>query len=1011
MSEKLLKAIINLLAIVAKEDEVTEDERNSIEKFLVENIGKEEAAKYIRFFDRISRSLVYSDADHLEEEKMKIIQLSNQVNSELTQQQKLVVILNVVELILADGKITRREDELVYYIGNQFHFSEKVIDHIKAFVINTKRENFDSPNILIIDNGDENKPQKSKYKVHELLTGFLIFFRLPTIETYFVKYIGDQSLLLNGAPLKRNKIAIFSPGSSIRSNRIDPVFYSDVITAFRAETSQAKLSFVAKDISYKFPNGNLGLQDVNVAEESGKLIGIMGGSGAGKSTLLNVLNGNGRPSSGTVRINGIDIYQSKKKIEGVIGYVPQDDLLMEELTVFQNLFYAAKLCFANSSKKEVNDLVEKTLSSLGLTEIKDFRVGTPLQKIISGGQRKRVNIGLELLREPSVLFVDEPTSGLSSRDSENIMDLLKELSHKGKIIFVVIHQPSSDIFKMFDKLIILDVGGYQVYYGNPIEAVIYFKKIADMVDKETGACPECGNVNPEQIFNIIETKVINEYGRFTDQRKIAPQQWYSHFKKRISPPEIPEVNEVPEKTLKIPSKIVQTAIFISRDVLAKISNRQYLVVNFVEGPLLALVLAFIVKYHNPEHGNYLFSENINIPAFFFMSVIVALFMGLTVSAEEIISDRKILKREAFLNLSRFGYLSSKMMILFSISAIQTLSFILVGTLILEIKGMTFEFWLILFSTSCMANILGLNISSAFNKAVTIYILIPILLIPQLILSGVVVNFDKLNPNISVEDKVPMIGEVMASRWAYEALLVTQFKDNPYEQMFYEQNLTQAQAEYKTVYYLPRLKADIEYCHLHMGNSDTQIKKDMQERLDLVRTELKKELSHLDPKFFPEIDKVSIKGFNQNVYYKAQEFIGRLRKFYNSKSNKASDEVDKTIAELTKTKEGKKAYLDLKHDYENEAVVKLVKNTTTDNRMLKMDNHLVQKIYPVYMEPEFPDHPFDFRAQFYVPVKHIFGTYIETKYFNVMIIWSMTLMLFLTLYFDLLRKLVSGSGTR
>ena len=149
------------------------------------------------------------------------------------------------------------------------------------------------------------------------------------------------------------------------------------------------------------------------------------------------------------------------------------------------------------------------MSSLGLTETKDLKVGSPLEKTISGGQRKRLNIGLELLREPSVLFVDEPTSGLSSRDSENIMDLLKELSLKGKMVFVVIHQPSSYIFKMFDKLVILDFGGYQIYYGNPVEAVTYFKSIVDMIDKEQGSCIECGNVNPEQIFNIIETKVVN----------------------------------------------------------------------------------------------------------------------------------------------------------------------------------------------------------------------------------------------------------------------------------------------------------------------------------------------------------------------------------------------------------------------------------------------------------------------------------------------------------------------
>jgi ABC-type multidrug transport system ATPase subunit len=192
----------------------------------------------------------------------------------------------------------------------------------------------------------------------------------------------------------------------------------------------------------------------------------MGSSGAGKSTLLNILNGSMEPDKGRVLINGIDIYRERQKVEGLIGHVSQDDLLMEDLTVKQNLLYNAKLCFDNYTPHETEQAVDNMLYSMGLFDIKDIQVGTPLNKKISGGQRKRLNIALELIREPAVLFLDEPTSGLSSRDSENIMDLLKDLTLKGKLIFVVIHQPSSDIFKMFDRLLILDTGGYLIYSGN-----------------------------------------------------------------------------------------------------------------------------------------------------------------------------------------------------------------------------------------------------------------------------------------------------------------------------------------------------------------------------------------------------------------------------------------------------------------------------------------------------------------------------------------------------------------
>src|SRR5690606_29374520 len=323
--------------------------------------------------------------------------------------------------------------------------------------------------------------------------------------------------------------------------------------------------------------------------------------------------------------------------------------------------------------------------------------------------------------------------------SENIMDLLKELSLRGKMVFVVIHQPSSDIFKMFDTLIILDTGGFQIYYGNPVEAVIYFREIINAANKTQGACPECGNINPEQIFSIIERRVVNEYGRLTNTRRGWPGQWNQSSKQRTKRNRVQQVKEALPPPQEIPGWFSQMKVFVTRDVLSKIANRQYLLVNLLESPVLAFFIAFMVKYYNELEGGgtYTFYNNQNIPIYFFMSVVVALFFGLTMSAEEIFRDRKILKRERFLHLSRSSYLSSKVFIMFGFSAIQTVLFIIVGNAILEIPLTEMRYWLIIFSCSCFANMLGLNISSAFDSAVTIYILIPLLVIPQLLLSGVV----------------------------------------------------------------------------------------------------------------------------------------------------------------------------------------------------------------------------------------------------------------------------------
>ncbi len=1000
MSEKILKAIIQLLAIVAKEDQVTLDEKASIKNFLNESLSTEDAEKYFKYFE----SLIDSPAKDAKDEFDETGAICDQINQAQTNQQKIVVMLKLMELIAADGIITKRESELLYFICERLNFNARVADLIKAFVMFQERSKIISSNILIVDDGTNEIPEKCKHIKVITLKGFIFILRIPEVEVYFAKYVGEEINQINNAPMRSNHVYVLPIGSVIKTETNDPIFYSDIVGKFHISKEAVNLSFVAENISFRFRNGNIGLRNIDIQEHGGKLIALMGGSGAGKSTLLNVLNGNEQPGEGTVRINGINIHSDKKKIEGVIGYIPQDDLLVEELTVLENLFFAAKLCFKDKSNEELTELCEHTLDSLGLHEARNLRVGSPLDKSISGGQRKRLNIGLELLREPSVLFVDEPTSGLSSRDSENIMDLLKELSLKGKMIFVVIHQPSEDIFKMFDKLILLDVGGYQIYYGNPVESISYFKEIINMVDSKSSA-------NPEQVFNIVESKVVNEYGNFTNQRKTSPVEWYAEFKKRIPVTKVDEVEEVPSKTLNIPNRIKQLLIFTKRDYLAKLSNRQYLLVNFLEAPILAIILAFIIRYIPEDTGDYIFRKNLNIPVFFFMSVIVSLFMGLTVSAEEIIRDRKILKRESFLNLSRLSYLGSKILILTVISSIQTISYVLIANWILQVRGMTGQMWLILFSVSCFANILGLNVSAAFKNAVTVYVLIPLLIIPQLILSGVVVNFDKLNPGITTEDKVPVIGEIMASRWAYEALAVNQFKNNEFNRDVYPQEKTIAQTEFKNLYFIPRLQSELDFVNFHYKSDKNEDKTKVIYSLKTIKNELEKELSKIGRDKFPEIDQLNIDDFDERTFENTKEFLANLKSFYNLKANRAGQRKTEILQNKFKGKEGEMEMMEIRNNHENDAVSLVVKNTATEHRILEHRNQLVQKLYPIYLEPEFPSHVLDFRAQFYTPTKHFLGVLWSTENFNVIVIWSMSVFLAIALYFDWLKKLVSGYGRK
>lgn len=1007
MSEPLLKAILRLFAVVAKEDEVTHQERNQIRIFLEEHLSQSAVDPYLNFFDDFCKTLEGSEPNS---EHNTLIDLCNKINVEVTQKQKVVIVLEVISIIQADGKITPQEDELLKIICTNFKISQDEVDAIKVFVLGILPEDMEHEDILVIDSFGDNAPfVKSKHISRQHLNGFITILYSDEAELYFIKYNGNSPVYLNGVPVRPGKISVLAVGSLLRWEKDEPVYYGQILNQFKKVGIYSRTTFEGRNISFQFKNGKLGLRNVNVAEESGNLVALMGGSGAGKSTLLHVLNGSEKPSQGQVIINGIDIHKEPARIEGVIGFVPQDDLLIEDLTVYQNLYFAARLCFSKKTETEIDLLVVKVLEDLGLAESKDLKVGSPLRKTISGGQRKRLNIGLELLRAPAVLFCDEPTSGLSSRDSENIIDLLKELSLKGKLVFAVIHQPSSDIFKMFDRLLILDSGGYQIYYGNPVDSIVYFKKSINLVNSDEGECHECGNVNPEQIFNIIETKVINEYGQFTNERKMTAEQWNNIFKSGYRPIAIEQSKERPHSTLNIPTRLKQAHLFSLRDILAKVHNVQYMTINLLEAPVLAFILAFIVRFYNVDDklfSGYTFAKNLNITAYLFMSVIVALFMGLTVSAEEIIRDRKILKREAFLHLSRSSYIMSKISILFMLSAIQTLMFVAVGNTILEIKGMFFEHWFILFTTSCFANLLGLNISSAFNSAVTIYILIPLLLIPQLILSGVVVKFDKLNPSIGNTATVPFVGDLMASRWAFEAGMVSQFKDNKFEKEFYKYDKVMADADYRKIYFVPELETRLEFCLNNFKTKDPKIQTKLASDLSLIKNEIERQMLLVGNKKVDRLEDLTPAKFDSVVYSNAFSFLNVIKQFYINRYNAADRAKEELIHQMTETPEKEKAFEIYRERYRNEAIAELVKNVSETHRIIEKDGKLIQKIYPVYKDPD-PEHAIDFDAQFYMPSKHFLSRNIDTFIFNTGVIWSMTIVLALALYFDVLRRIIDA----
>ena len=1004
MSERVLKALMQLFAIITPPGTEPSERRRVVEVFLRKQFNQQLTQEYVRIFDYYftqyhKKYTTYKKLlKSISSSSVKLLVICEQINEELTQRQKFTLIVLLFNFIKSghgeDGDISEFEMSFVEMVCKSLNFEDA--EYLEAFVMLPIKFIPESPYLLLINN-QKTIEKKCKHLCIEEIGSKLAILHVPSVNMYICRYEGTHGELnLNNHGMNSDEIYFLNYGCSIRNLQIKPLYYSDIVNCFYIRELQIPLLFEAQDVEYKFDNGQTGLHSVNFEVFSGNIVGIMGGSGAGKSTLVGVLTGLYHPAKGKVLINNTDIHTQSHATEGLIGYVSQDDLLLEELTVFQNLYFNAKLCFGQYSDDEIRKKTDDVLHDLGLYDIRNMKVGSPLNKKISGGQRKRLNIALEIIRQPTVLFLDEPTSGLSSHDSNNIMDLLKELSLKGKLIFVVIHQPSSDIFKMFDRLLVIDHGGYVIYNGNPVDAVQYFKAQANRADRDFSECSECGNVNPEHIFNIVETRVLDEQGLTTNVRRKSPAEWYEAFS-QIPKSTIPETERPdtlpPSEAHKRPSRLKQFAVYATRNILSKISDLQYVAVCLLQAPLLALLLAYVIRHYDIIEGEYTFELNENVPIYMFVAVIIAIFIGLSVSAEEIIKDRKIIKRESFLNLSRASYLFSKIAVLFAISAIQAILFVVVGNHVIGIMHMTFAYWLVLLSAWACANLIGLIISDTFKSVVTIYIIIPFIVIPQLMLSGALLRFEKINPDISTPASVPWYGEIIPARWAFEALAVEQFTNNKYGRIVYPYEKIISVADFQRHFWIPEMRQKIDEIQRSMDSNqqpDPAV-------LKLIGNEIERENNRQNAIQFYFRDRLSQNGVSQKLIDETSLYLDDLRRYYSAMNNQVTAQRDQTIRAIDPD-----SLSLLRSRHHNQSLSIMVRNAGENNRIIEYRGRFLQNFNQIYKDPE---HPF-VKAHFYAPVKKVFGRYYPTLWVNVVVMWCFNVFFFVALYFRWLPRLLA-----
>jgi ABC-type multidrug transport system ATPase subunit len=480
--------------------------------------------------------------------------------------------------------------------------------------------------------------------------------------------------------------------------------------------------------------------------EPSEFVGLIGPSGAGKTTLLDALNGLRPATSGDVLLNDESLYEEYGRLKQNIGYVPQDDIIHRDLTIHQALTYAAQLRLPPDLKPaELDHIIEDTLEALDLSHRRKVKIG-----MLSGGQRKRVSVGVELLSRPGVIFLDEPTSGLDPGTESRLMKLFRRLADQGRTVVCTTHVMEN--IDLFHKIVVLAPGGRLAYFGPPQQAKAFFgiDKFCDLYERMEGQTPEewqsqyRSSMQFKEYIAPVEKALLGEPFAFSDEGGFISS--------------VPQLLSAPRPKVGRESRglifgLRQCGTLVNRLMRLQWADKTTLGVMLAQPLVIAMLICAVCR---------------EMPTIDFLLVISALWFGCSGAAQQIVKERLIYRRERMVNLRLDAYLLSKLLPLMLLTAVQVT--LMLGTVWMmedeqgswpgRFLGMLLAAW-----NGVGMGLLISAIATNSDKAMSI---VPLTLIPQIVLAGVLVAV----PDMNVGTR--FVSQVACARWATHACEVALF---------------------------------------------------------------------------------------------------------------------------------------------------------------------------------------------------------------------------------------------
>ena len=559
-----------------------------------------------------------------------------------------------------------------------------------------------------------------------------------------------------------------------------------------------------EDLIHNFSPDARALDNVSFEVRRGEMMCIIGPSGCGKSTLMATIAGHRKPSRGRIRLNDASLYEHREELIPFIACMPQEEALNPQLTVREHLRHATAIRRASLTGSEIDRRSDGILAELGLQGLSRRKVGAPGEKTLSGGERSRLNLGLDLGSAAEVFLFDEPISGLSSKDSEHVADTLRSLA-RDKIVIASLHRPGANVLRLCDKVLLLDNGGRLAFFGSPSGMIEYFHTACGELGIPHPAIDSKAPLGADFVFDILETPLAQIGGGQNPvaTRQFPPTFWQERFESRVLIHSLGTPAPPPSRLESLPDLTTGKQAFFNsgqrhfregvrvfhtqlrRSLLSKLRNRGTLYSTFIEAPLLAALIAITLR-SSPD-GPYELSSALHIPAYLFLSATVAMFLGLTNSATEILRDRPVLRRERNARHSPILYVLAKFVALSLVALAQCLIYTAVGHRILQIHGTLLDQWQWMTLTACTGTALALLVSAMVRTERAALTAVPLLLVPQMLLAGALVPFREMNrglfENAGIERErggIPVPARFMPLRFAYEGMVVTQATRNPFD---------------------------------------------------------------------------------------------------------------------------------------------------------------------------------------------------------------------------------------